>query len=210
LAITALAFDIGKSLTPSTRGGEETAKGVMEALRAITVNAHFTHDPHGGLHPVKTHVRWVHQSEYEQTQATRVQKTLEAIKKLRDGNGKPPYATIMHMKLGKIGLSYKQLKHILHQREALGQNIDVCFQGMADCLIHGDLKIEPSARPQIWASYGKHQVCLMPFYEHDKKSKDFPDDIPWVVTGYEMDEYREQKTKNAKSLEIQILTPKPT
>jgi hypothetical protein len=207
LAITALAFDSGKSLAPATSGGEETAKGIMEALRAITIKAHFTHDPHGGLHPVKTHVRWVHPSEYEQTQSSRVQKTLEAIKKLRDGNGKPPYLTTMHMRLGKIGLSYARLSHIIENREKRGQNVDECLEGIAACLVYGDPKKEPITKdnkrestPQIWVTVGKHQVTLSPFWE----SPDSNAASSWVVSGYEITETRQEETKNADPVAFEI------
>jgi len=188
---------------------ETSGRPIAKAMRAVTVQAHFSHDGKGALHPVKAHVRWVQQGEYEITQARRIQQTHDAIIKLQKGKGKPPFITTMHMRIGPIGIEYERLEHIIRERKAHGQDLDACLKGIAECVVAGDLKIEPpgkdnkrDTKPQIWATSGRHQVTLSPFY--DKKGLPTERVPVWVVSGYETGPGRLTKTSEAADLEVQI------
>jgi hypothetical protein len=154
----------------------------------------------------------VEPSEFDQTQATRVTKTKAAIAALRAGGGKPPYLTTMHMRLGPIGLTFARLQHIIRERVAKGQDVQSALDGIAECMVHGDPRKEPPIKdnkrhtgPQIWATSGKHQVTLSPFWEEEGLPTD---KVPtWVVTGYEMAGNRPEETREAAPVEIQIQNP---
>lgn len=182
---------------------------IEKALRGITVSAHFSHDGHGGLHPVKAHVRWVDQKEFTETEARRIEGTHKAIIALRDGGGKPPYLTTNHMRLGPVGITYARLQHIVENRKKRGQDVEACLKGIAECLVAGGLKVEPPTKdnkrdntPQIWATHGSHQVTLTPFW--DEKGLPTSKVPTWVVTAYEMEPFRVQETREAKDVEIRI------
>lgn len=202
-----------------------TGRPIEKAMRAVTVKAHFSHDGKGTLHPVKAHVRWVQQVEFEIIEARRVAQTHEAILKLRDGNRRPPYITTMHMRLGAIGLTYDRLWHIIDQRKKAGQDVDACIKGIAECIVRGGLKAEPTGTsgdtgpvkgetpakkkrehpPQIWATHGKHQVTLNPFWDDPSLPTDKV--ATWIVSGYEMTDDRPEKTAEAKDIQIEITNP---
>jgi len=187
-----------------------SGRPIEKAQRAVTVRAHFSHDGKGGLHPVKASVRWVDQAAFAQLEDQRVKATYAAILQLQKGKGHPPYMTTKHMRLGPIGLEYERLEHIIDQRAKRGQDLAACMRGMAECLVRGDLKVEPpgkdnrrpSTTPQIWATSGKHQVTLSPFYDNPALPTDT---VPtWVVSGYEMEAARPTETAEAKSVVIEI------
>lgn len=189
--------------------GATGPRPIEKAMRTITVRAHFSHDGHGGLHPVRAYVEQVDQQTYEKTVKERVASAHAAILKLRAGKGRPPFATFKgHVSLGPIGLTYSRLEHIIQQREKRGQDVDACLKGMAEALIHGRAKAEPSGKdnrrehtPQIWLTHGDHQVTLAPFW--DEKGLPTSTVPAWIVSGYQMTDDRKQEEQSAKEVVVQ-------
>ncbi len=163
---------------------------------------------------MKAYVRWVDHAEYLATETRRVKQTQEAIRVLRDGNGKPPFITSMHMRLGSIGLTFERMQHIIAAREAKDQDVKACLEAMAEAIVHGTTHREPPGKdnkrvhaPQIWLTHGNHQVTISPFWEQ----RGIPNTKTpaWVVTGYEMQAGRPEETTAADPVDIQILNAKP-